>query len=43
MGEFDAPFTGFATIRDEEPLDDVAAWANAVLALLEDVAGGAIR
>jgi hypothetical protein len=30
---------GFRTIRDEEPLDDVADWANAVLALLEDEAG----
>ena len=27
---------GFRTIRDEEPLDDVADWANAVVALLED-------
>jgi hypothetical protein len=36
--EFDALFTGFTTIRDQEPLDDVAAWANAVLQLLEDVA-----
>jgi hypothetical protein len=27
---------GFRTIRDEEPLDDVTDWANAVLALLED-------
>jgi hypothetical protein len=34
--EFDAVFTGFTTIRDQEPLDDVADWANAVLALLED-------
>jgi hypothetical protein len=24
------------TIRDQEPLDDVADWANAVLALLAD-------
>jgi len=23
-------------IRDDEPLDDVADWANAVIALLED-------
>jgi hypothetical protein len=29
---------GFGTIRDEEPLDDVADWANAVLALLDDAA-----
>jgi hypothetical protein len=28
--------TGFMTIRDQEPLDDVADWANAVLALLAD-------
>ena len=27
---------GFKTIRDQEPLDDVADWANAVVALLED-------
>ncbi len=27
---------GFTTIRDQEPLDDVADWANAVLALLAD-------
>ena len=27
---------GFRTIRDQEPLDDVADWANAVVALLED-------
>ena len=27
---------GFRTIRDQEPLDDVADWANAVLALLRD-------
>ncbi len=36
--EFDDLFTGFTTIRDQEPLDDVADWANAVLALLEDEA-----
>jgi hypothetical protein len=36
--EFDGLFTGFTTIRDQEPLDDVADWANAVLALLEDEA-----
>jgi hypothetical protein len=34
--EFDVLATGFATIRDTEQLDDVASWANAVLALLED-------
>jgi len=28
--------TGFTTIRDQESLDDVADWANAVLALRED-------
>ena len=34
--EVDELATGFTTIRDQEPLDDVADWANAVLALLED-------
>ena len=29
---------GFRTIRDQEPLDDVGDWANAVVALLEDEA-----
>ena len=29
---------GFRTIRDQEPLDDVADWANAVVALLEEEA-----
>ena len=29
---------GFMQIRDQEPLDDVADWANAVVALLEDEA-----
>ena len=38
--ERDALMTGFTTIRDQEPLDDVGDWANAVLALLEDEAGG---
>jgi hypothetical protein len=33
---------GFKTIRDEEPLDDVSDWANAVVALLEDGAGRAL-
>ena len=37
--ELQALLVGFRTIRDEEPLDDVADWANAVLALLEDEAG----
>ena len=36
--EIDALFTGFATIRDTEQLDDVCNWANAVLALLQDAA-----
>ena len=27
---------GFKTIRDQEPREDVADWANAVVALLED-------
>jgi hypothetical protein len=34
--ELDRLLTGFMTIRDEEPLDDVGDWANAVIALLED-------
>ena len=34
--ELDALVRGFLTIRDTEPLDDVADWANAVLALLRD-------
>ena len=34
--EVDELATGFTTIRDQEPRDDVADWANAVLALLED-------
>ena len=29
---------GFMQIRDQEPLDDVGDWANAVIALLEDEA-----
>jgi hypothetical protein len=37
--ERDELMTGFRTIRDQEPLDDVGDWANAVLALLEDEAG----
>ena len=32
---------GFRAIRDQEPLDDVADWANAVVALLEDEAAQA--
>ena len=38
--EIDALYTGFATIRDTEQLDDVSNWANAVLALLQDAAKG---
>ena len=34
--ELDGLTAGFMTIRDHEPLDDVADWANAVLALLAD-------
>jgi hypothetical protein len=34
--ELDALIRGFMTIRDQEPRDDVADWANAVLALLQD-------
>lgn len=30
---------GFRRIRDQEPRDDVADWANAVVALLEDDLG----
>jgi mono/diheme cytochrome c family protein len=36
--EIDALAAGFMTIRDQEPRDDVADWANAVLALLQDEA-----
>jgi hypothetical protein len=36
--ELDNLMAGFMTIRDQEHLDDVANWANAVLALLEDEA-----
>ena len=36
--ELDSLMAGFMTIRDQEHLDDVANWANAVLALLEDEA-----
>jgi hypothetical protein len=35
--ELDRVTAGLLAIRDEEPLDDVADWANAVLALLQDV------
>ena len=34
--ELDSLTAGFMTIRDQEPLDGVADWANAVLALLAD-------
>ena len=34
--ELDALLSGFMAIRDQEPLDDVTDWANAVVALLED-------
>jgi hypothetical protein len=34
--ELNALVRGFMTIRDTEQLDDVADWANAVLALLQD-------
>lgn len=36
--ELNVLIPGFRTIRDHEPLDDVADWANAVVALLEDEA-----
>ena len=34
--ELDVLIVGFTRIRDQEPLDDVGNWANAVLALLHD-------
>ena len=34
--ELDVLTVGFKTIRDQEQLDDVTDWANAVLALLQD-------
>ena len=37
--ELDVLTSGFQTIRDQEHLDDVADWANAVLALLKDERG----
>ena len=37
--ELDGLTVGFTRIRDQEPLDDVADWANAVLQLLQDEAG----
>jgi hypothetical protein len=36
--ELNRLIAGFMTIRDQESLDDVADWANAVVALLEDEA-----
>ncbi len=36
--ELDELAAGFKTVRDQEPLDDVADWANAVLALIADEA-----
>ena len=36
--ELDGLLAGFMRIRDQEPLDDVSDWANAVVALLEDEA-----
>jgi hypothetical protein len=37
--ELEVLTAGFMTIRDQERLDDVADWANAVLALLADERG----
>ena len=39
--ELSGLIAGFVTIRDQEPRDDVADWANAVVALLEDEARAA--
>ena len=39
--ELNVLIAGFRSIRDQETLDDVADWANAVVALLEDEAGRA--
>jgi hypothetical protein len=39
--ELKALLAGFKAIRDQEPLDDVADWANAVVALLQDEAADA--
>jgi hypothetical protein len=36
--ELDRLISGFEEIRDQEPLDDVGDWANAVVQLLEDAA-----
>lgn len=37
--QLDDVITGFTVIRDQEPLDDVGDWANAVIQLLEGDAG----
>jgi len=37
--ELEALTAGFMAIRDQEPLEDVAQWANAVLQLLHDERG----
>ena len=37
--ELEALTAGFMAIRDQEPLEDVARWAGAVLALLADEGG----
>lgn len=34
--QLDGLITGFTVIRDQEPLDEVNDWANAVIQLLED-------
>jgi hypothetical protein len=39
--ELEALMAGFMAIRDQEPLDDHAQWANAVVALLRDVRASA--
>ena len=41
LSELNDLIAGFMRIRDQEPLDDVSDWANAVIALLEDEARGA--
>src|SRR3954453_16989191 len=44
MPELEALFGGFATLPGQEPREDVAAWANAVVQLIEDeLAGGSER
>lgn len=39
LAETLAALTPNMAIRDEEPLEDVACWANAILALLADEGG----